>query len=73
MTTVLAAVGVWWVLGPLLAAQYLFAVISLIVLARRDVTMKGYAAWAAVILLVFFVGGIVFLVYNGLRPRPRKN
>ena len=63
--------NVWIILGPVIAAQYLLACITLIVLSKRNCTTKSYVLWNIFILAVFFVGSIVFLVYNAIKPRDR--
>lgn len=45
------------------AVQYGFAMFCLLKLAYLDIPKKQYALWNVFILLVFFIGGIVFLVY----------
>ena len=64
--------SVWTVLAPILAAQYILTVAGLIVLSRRDVSVKTYVLWNVFILLVFFIGSITFLIYNKVKPLPKK-
>ncbi len=64
--------SVWTVLAPILAAQYILTVAGLIVLSRRDVPVKTYVLWNVFILLVFFIGSITFLIYNKVKPLPKK-
>lgn len=45
------------------AVQYAFALFCLLKLAFLDVTKKEYVLWNLFILLVFFIGGIAFLIY----------
>lgn len=45
------------------AVQYAFALFCLLKLAYLDITKKEYVLWNLFILLVFFIGGAVFLVY----------
>lgn len=45
------------------AVQYGFAIFCLLKLAYLDISKKQYALWNVFILLVFFIGGIVFLAY----------
>lgn len=66
------SVSVWVIVAPLVAAQYILAVVGLIALSRRDIPVKNYVIWNIVILLVFFAGSVVFLVYNKIRPKPKK-
>ncbi|WP_251617932.1 hypothetical protein [Pumilibacter muris] len=66
------SVGVWVIVAPLIAAQYILAVVGLIALSRRELAKKSYVIWNIVILLVFFAGSIAFLIYNKIRPRPKK-
>lgn len=47
----------------IIAAQYAFATFCLMKLATLDLPRKNYVLWNLFILLVFFIGGIVFLVY----------
>lgn len=63
--------SVWIILAPLIAAQYILATVGLVVLSRRDIPTKNYVIWNLVILLVFFVGTILFLIYNRVNPRPK--
>ncbi len=66
------SVSVWVFVAPIVAAQYILAVAGLIVLSRRDTPLKNYVIWNIVILLAFFAGSIIFLIYNKIRPRPKK-
>ncbi len=66
------SVSAWVIAAPLVAAQYILAVVGLIALSRRDIPVKNYVIWNIVILLVFFAGSIAFLIYNKIRPRPKK-
>ena len=66
------SVGVWVIVAPLIAAQYILAVVGLIALSRRELAKKSYVIWNIVILLVFFAGSIAFMIYNKIRPRPKK-
>ena len=50
-------------LVTIIALQYTFATLCLMKLARLDLPRKKYVLWNLFILLVFFIGGIVFLVY----------
>lgn len=66
------SVGVWVIVAPLIAAQYILAVGGLIALSRRELAKKSYVIWNIVILLVFFAGSAVFLIYNKICPNPKK-
>lgn len=46
-----------------IAVQYAFALFCLLKLAYLDISKKEYTLWNLFILLVFFIGGAVFLVY----------
>lgn len=46
-----------------IAVQYAFALFCLLKLAYLDISKKEYVLWNLFILIVFFVGGIAFLVY----------
>ena len=46
-----------------IAVQYAFALFCLLKLAYLDITKREYVLWNLFILLVFFIGGIAFLVY----------
>lgn len=46
-----------------IVVQYGFAVFCLVKLAYLDLPRKTYILWNVFILLAFFVGGIVFLIY----------
>lgn len=63
--------SIWIVLAPVLAAQYCLAVAGLIVLSRRQLSVRAYIIWNIVILLVFFAGSIAFLIYNAVCPAPK--
>lgn len=52
-----------WVLLPVVAAQYALALFCLTKLAYLKLSTRVYVVWNITILLVFFVGSIVFLVY----------
>lgn len=45
------------------AVQYAFALFCLLKLAFLDITKKEYVLWNLFILLVFFIGGLAFLIY----------
>ncbi len=47
------------------AVQYAFALFCLLKLAYLDITKREYVLWNLFILLIFFIGGISFLVYYG--------
>ena len=64
--------NVWIILGPIIAAQYLFACIALVVLAKRNCNTKSYVLWNIFILAAFFIGSAVFLIYNKLKPNIEK-
>ena len=66
------SVGVWVIVAPLIAAQYILAVVGLIALSRRELAKKSYVIWNIVILLVFFAGSAVLLIYNKICPNPKK-
>lgn len=66
------SVSVWVIVAPLIAAQYILAVVGLIALSRRELAKKSYVIWNIVILLVFFAGSIAFLIYNKICPNPKK-
>lgn len=70
--TNLLLVDSWVIAAPIIAAQYVLAVIGLIVLSKRDTSTKAYVLWNIFILLVFFLGSIAFLIYNKARPRKKK-
>ena len=46
-----------------IAVQYAFALFCLLKLAYLDITKKEYVLWNLFILIVFFIGGIAFLIY----------
>ncbi len=48
--------------------QYAFALFCLLKLAYLDIDKKYYIIWNVFILLVFFIGGAVFLVYYYKHP-----
>lgn len=50
-------------LVALIAVQYAFATFCLMKLARLDLPRKNYVLWNLFILLVFIIGGTVFLIY----------
>lgn len=58
-----ATFNVWFVVAPLLLLQYGVAVFCLTRLAYCKLSVRAYVLWNLFILLVFFVGSIVFLVY----------
>lgn len=51
--------------------QYAFAVFCLLKLAYMDLTKDRYILWNLFILIVFFIGGAVFLVYYKKHPELR--
>lgn len=48
--------------------QYAFALFCLLKLAYMDISKRDYILWNVLILLVFFIGGAVFLVYYFKHP-----
>ncbi|MDE6029176.1 MAG: hypothetical protein K2F90_02500 [Clostridiales bacterium] len=51
--------------------QYAFAVFCLLKLAYMDFDKKKYILWNVFILIVFYIGGVVFLVYYSKHPELR--
>lgn len=51
--------------------QYAFALFCLLKLAYLDIDKKFYILWNLFILVVFFIGGAVFLVYYYKHPELR--
>ncbi|MDE7406176.1 MAG: hypothetical protein K2M89_04825 [Clostridiales bacterium] len=51
--------------------QYAFAVFCLLKLAYMDFDKKKYILWNLLILIVFYIGGVVFLVYYSKHPELR--
>ncbi|MDE6201750.1 MAG: hypothetical protein K2M47_07770 [Clostridiales bacterium] len=51
--------------------QYAFAVFCLLKLAYTDLDKKRYILWNLFILIVFYIGGVVFLVYYSKHPELR--
>ena len=45
------------------AVQYAFALFCLLKLAYLDISKREYVLWNLFILLIFFIGGIAFLVF----------
>lgn len=54
------------------AVQYGFAVFCLVKLAYLDITKKQYILWNLFILLVFYIGGIVFLIWYAKTGKTKK-
>ncbi len=46
-----------------IAVQYAYALFCLLKLAYLDISKKEYVLWNLFILIVFFIGGTVFLIY----------
>lgn len=60
-----------YILIPVIAVvvlQYAFALFCLTRLAYLDISKKNYILWNVFILVVFFIGGIVFLIYYYKHP-----
>lgn len=53
------------------AVQYAFALFCLLKLAYMDFDKKQYILWNLFILIVFFIGGAVFLVYYKKHPEKK--
>ncbi len=53
------------------AVQYAFALFCLLKLAYMDFDKRQYILWNIFILIVFFIGGAVFLVYYYKHPDKR--
>lgn len=51
--------------------QYAFAIFCLLKLAYMDLPKERYILWNLFVLIVFFIGGIVFLVYYSKHPELR--
>ncbi|MDE7106949.1 MAG: hypothetical protein K2O39_01355 [Clostridiales bacterium] len=51
--------------------QYAFAVFCLLKLAYMDFDKKRYILWNLLILIVFYIGCVVFLVYYSKHPELR--
>ncbi len=60
-----------WIVVPIIVVQYAFAVFCLLKLAYFDVSKKEYIGWNLLILIVFFIGGIAFLIYYFKHPDKR--
>lgn len=58
------------VVMPLFLVQYILAIFTLTRLALARLPIRCYVVWNIVILLVFFVGSIVFLVYYYAHRKP---
>ncbi|MDE6401049.1 MAG: hypothetical protein K2L54_00375, partial [Clostridiales bacterium] len=56
---------------PIVVLQYAFALFCLLKLAYFDASRKQYILWNIFILIVFFIGGAVFLVYYFKHPEKR--
>lgn len=63
----LFAFSVWLIIAPIIAAQYVYATVGLIILSKRELPAKQYALWNIFILLVFFIGCTMFLIYNKVK------
>lgn len=59
------------VIIAVIVAQYAFALFCLLKLAYLDVGKKQYILWNLFILLIFFIGGGVFLWYYYKHPQLR--
>lgn len=55
---------------PLFLVQYMLAIFTLTRLALARLPVKYYVVWNICILLVFFIGSIVFLVYYYGKRKP---
>lgn len=55
----------------LVTVQYALALFCLLKLAYFDVTKREYVLWNLFIMLVFFVGSAVFLIYYYMHPDKR--
>ena len=63
----LFAFSVWLIIAPIIAAQYVYSTIGHIVLTKRELPAKQYVQRNNLILLVFFIGCTVFLIYNKVK------
>lgn len=59
------------IIVAVIVVQYAFALYCLLKLAYLNIDKKKYVLWNIFILLVFFVGGVVFLVYLRKHPELR--
>lgn len=67
--TFICAVNPLFIALPVIFAQYVLATFTLVRLARSQPTMRVYALWNVVIMLVFFVGSIAFLLWDNKRKK----
>lgn len=68
----LIGISVLVILLPVIAAQYVLAIVGLIALSKRGMKRGPYIAWNICIIALFFVGTIAFLIYNRVRPVCRE-
>ena len=59
------------IIVAVVALQYAFALFCLLKLAYFDIPKNKYILWNLLILIVFFIGGAVFLVYYYKHPDKR--
>lgn len=59
------------ILIALIVLQYAFALFCLLKLAYFDIERSQFILWNLFILLVFFIGGIAFLVYYYKHPEKK--
>ena len=64
----ISSVNPWVIIVPIIAAQYILALVAFVFLSKRAPNTKDFVLWNIFILLVFFVGSITFFIYNRVRP-----
>ena len=67
-----SAVNPDFIILPIVLAQYVYATIALVFLARARLSVRSYILWNLFIVIVFFVGSTSFLIYNACRKKNSK-
>lgn len=65
----LSSVNPIFILLPIVLAQYIYATVALVFLARARLSALSYALWNVFIVLVFFIGSTAFLIYDAKRKK----
>ena len=67
-----AAINPYFILLPLVLGQYIYATFALVRLARAHLSTPKYVLWNLFILLAFYIGATVFLIYDAATKKRRE-
>ena len=68
----ISSVNPYFIILPIVLAQYILATFALVRLARARLSTPRYVLWNVFIVVVFFVGSITFFIYDAVRKKPAQ-